>query len=361
MDCDGNKLWDDNGVVVCIEDDFRWNVDMISTSDGGVVLAWEDYRNLPVTGKDIYAQRLDPQGNCLWQKNGVDVSVIQYDDSAPKLATDGLNGAIVVWVQQTISHFTIHAQRLDSNGISLWNAPTYHGILVGNCTVNHNPQVASDNNNGAVIVWATENGLSNQLDIKAQRIDMNGRLLWNQTGVVICNAENDQYEPAIVACGNNNSIICWMDYRSQYCGIYAQMLSNTGITQWTENGIAVNRTQYPFSNLKMTNDGNFGTIISWDENRNPSLSARDIYSQRINASGEQQWAENGVVISNASFDQEYPQIAPDNMGGAVIVWRDARNGLGVLYDVYAPEGFQQWATLGTSEHSDIYQHLELWS
>jgi len=64
--------------------------------------------------------------------------------------------------------------------------------------------------------------------------------------------------------------------------------------------------------LLMCSDGNGGAIIAWSDLRGEYS---DIYAQRINAAGELQWTENGVVISAADYNQQNPVICVDEDGG----------------------------------------------
>ncbi|MDZ7739187.1 MAG: hypothetical protein U5K32_09025 [Bacteroidales bacterium] len=61
---------------------------------------------------------------------------------------------------------------------------------------------------------------------------------------LVCNAEEDQREPAIITDGNGGVFISWRDYRynnSIFGGdIMVQRLSNEGLALWIANGIAVN-------------------------------------------------------------------------------------------------------------------------
>ena len=58
------------------------------------------------------------------------------------------------------------------------------------------------------------------------------------------------------------------------------------------------------------------------------------------------WADNGISICANSFEQREPQIAPNGLGGAYIVWKDLRNG---HWDIYIEQinedGGFYWGTL----------------
>ncbi|MBM3235938.1 hypothetical protein FJZ31_06520 [Candidatus Poribacteria bacterium] len=97
---------------------------------------------------------------------------------------------------------------------------------------------------------------------------------------------------------------------------------------------------------QIVSDNAGGAIIVWEDGRG---SDKDIYARKVNASGAALWTANGVVICNASGNQESPQIVSDDSGGAIITWQDYRNG---NWDIYAQRvnssGATQWNSNGVS-------------
>lgn len=86
-------------------------------------------------------------------------------------------------------------------------------------------------------------------------------------------------------------------------------------------------------------DGNGGAIIVWSDSRNNGVSGSDIYAQRIDSRGRPLWENgvgtgdfNGIIVSSALGNQLDPLLVSDDMGGAIIVWNDDRNG---AFDIYA--------------------------
>jgi len=76
----------------------------------------------------------------------------------------------------------------------------------------------------------------------------------------------------------------------------------------------------------MVSDGNTGAILVWEDMRG---SNRDLYAQRVNNSGVVQWTTNGVAVTTAANAQSNPGLAYDNNPfgqGAFIAWTDSRAG-----------------------------------
>lgn len=84
----------------------------------------------------------------------------------------------------------------------------------------------------------------------------------------------------------------------------------------------------------VTGDGLGGAIVVWQDAR-AGGSNFDIYAQRLLASGtvDPNWPVDGRVLSAATGAQVNPQIVSDGSGGAIVAWQDVRGG--VTSDIYA--------------------------
>lgn len=206
---------------------------------------------------------------------------------------------------------------------------------------------ASDGSGGSIIVWQDERAGAHY-KLFAQRLDACGDPLWTHDGIAVCSAINYQVAPQIVSDGSGGAIIVWQDTRiGSFYDIYAQRIDADGSHLWTSAGIAVCIATYHQDMPIIVSDGSGGAIIAWRDIRNGI--DHDIFAQRVNASGVVQWTIDGVAISAASDNQMYAQMAPDGSGGAIITWNDTRSG---YFDIYAQRvdasGTVQWTTDGVS-------------
>ena len=79
-----------------------------------------------------------------------------------------------------------------------------------------------------------------------------------------------------------------------------------------------------------------GYFAAWHDRRNNGTSGNDIYVQRFDAVGNNLWAVNGVVVSDANGDQGYPKIISDSAGGCIISWEDEVTGMsGTMAETFA--------------------------
>lgn len=225
-------------------------------------------------------------------------------------------------------------------GVSLRSQWIENGIPVCNYHSNrYDPQIVTDGAGGAIIVWEDRrSGYS----IYAQRIGYDSSALWAVNGVNICDVEGSKYNPHVTSDGLGGAIIAWRDFRSGSGRIYAQKIDANGNFQWRPEGVDCLADGVP----TVASDGQGGAYllltVPWDRNS-------DIYVQRISANGNLLWEETGKAICAEENDQAYGRIVSYGVGGAVIVWRDSRNG---SYDIYAQkivaDGTVLWETDGVA-------------
>jgi hypothetical protein len=343
MNANGAAQWAADGIGICTAPNTQANPGMTSDASGGAIVAWQDFRS--GTNNDIYAQRADSNGVIQWTVNGVPVCEAVNDQTNPQIAPDGSGGAIIIWQDyRGGTTADIYAQRVDAGGIPQWAAG---GVAIcaaiGDQT---GPEIVSDGSGGAIIAWEDFRGGSGS-DIYAQRVSAGGAVLWAADGIALCTAEYSQSLPRIAVDGSGGAIVVWQDPRGgSNNDIYAQRVDASGGVQWTTDGIAISTADYSQSFPEIIPDGSGGAIVAWEDHRAGGIG--DIYAQRVDAGGGVQWTTDGVAVCTAVNDQESPQIASDGAGGGVIAWQDYRGG--TSYDVYVQRvdasGVVQWVPDG---------------
>lgn len=351
VDVSGNPLWTVDGVAVCLEANDQTDPRIVSDGAGGAIVTWEDARTS--TNFDIYAQRVDASGVPQWTTDGVELCVADFNQHNPTIAPDGVNGAIVVWQDHRNGTPDIYAQRVDDSGNVLWDID---GVAL--CTATRHqltPVAIEDGLGGAIAVWVDRRaGLG---DIYAQRVDMDGTMLWTANGVALCTEPADQAVPVLTAAGDNGAVVAWADQRSGDWDIYVNHLDSDGNVLPTIDGIAVCTATGDQNNPVIASVGFpppplFAAvfppkIVAWEDTRSGNS---DIYASSIGEDGSLNgtWAVNGNALCTAPLNQVKPTITHDLLSGAVVAWQDHRPNFHV--DVYAQRvdayGSQQWESDG---------------
>ncbi len=311
----GNVVWTTDGVSVSSASGHRTWPRLVSDGSGGAIISWLDLRS---SNFDVYTQRLDGAGVPQWTPGGAPVCTAANGQEASDLVSDGAGGAIIAWQDARVGPgIDIYAQRIDALGAPQW---AENGITL--CTAASNqwlPQLATDGANGAIVVWY-DSRLGSVLDIYAQRVSATGAPQWVADGVVICDAINNQQLSRIVSDGGGGAVMAWEDNRSgTNYDVYAQRVNGLGVVQWPANGVAISTATNHQTDLRMVSDGTGGAIVAFDHAR---PNDHDIYAQRVDATGAPQWITNGVPIASATdAEQTLPVITTDGVGGAIIAWQ----------------------------------------
>lgn len=320
MNGDGNAVWSVNGLPVC-QQDSNFKPMIVSDGSGGAIIAWQSYRGSSTA--DIYAQRINSAGNIMWSLNGLPVCVVVFEQDTISMVSDGLGGAILTWQDYRSNNgfADIYAQRINPSGTMIWTA---NGVNICNQAASQRgPKIIGDGSGGAFITWY-DNRAGNY-DIYSQRVAAAGAVQWTTNGVATCTMAADQLTPDVTGDGANGIIITWTDFRSTTdFNIYAQRVGPSGAIVWVVDGVVMNNNvAYAQTDPKIVSDGLGGAIISWTDYRT-GITA-DIYAQRVNSTGAVQWTATGVIICTATGDQIFSQLTSDGNNGAYITWEDHRN------------------------------------
>ena len=271
----GTALWGALGVPVCTAP-YRQNTDaaegVIPTFDGGAIFVYNDGRNNPSNnGKfDIYAQKVDANGGALWASNGIDVANTVENENITSVIPNGTGGAVVAWKNE--SNFRLMMQNINNAGAKSWLST---GIFVTPITdIVNTAKLVLDSNQQYVCVYESFNSI---VSVQAQKLDVNGNLLWNPAGVSVANNSNSTPSALTVVLSEDTSIIAtWEDFRNPTTDLYSSKLLADG----TLAGAVL-------PNYISIANGNWSNPAIWNNNSVPPLNAnvtiRHIVNVNVNA------------------------------------------------------------------------------
>ena len=155
---------------VCTTINKQTEVTVCSNGKGGAYMVWRDYRdNSGIFEGDIYAQQIDFSGSMLWAADGIVINNAANGQFRPKIVSDDAGGAIIVWAKNGggFYGYDLYAQRIDANGNLLWNSNGVE-VAVSNATDSFH-EIIPDGEGGVIIVWQRLPTVPGQTDIYAQR------------------------------------------------------------------------------------------------------------------------------------------------------------------------------------------------
>ncbi|UCG68680.1 MAG: DUF2341 domain-containing protein [Thermoplasmata archaeon] len=223
----GDAQWGSSDVRVNQESSLqnRQSIDVAVDSSGNAIIVWTDFRD----DTDIYAQKLNSTGIVQWGSSDKKVNQISdsTSQSSPRIAADSSQNTIIVWEDQRNSGYDIYAQKLNTNGDAQWGSSDMKVNQNSDSASQRFPVVDVDTDGRAIVVW--QDGRNSNNDIYAQKLDSSGSTLWGSTDMKV-NQNLDtqtQQDPDIAFDSDANAVIVWRDYRNSATtswDIYTQKL-----------------------------------------------------------------------------------------------------------------------------------------
>jgi hypothetical protein len=282
IDAEGNLPWGEDGVSLNLSG-YDSQRDFASDNLGGVIVV----QQIPGEGI-ICTQRVDSEGNILWQTGGVQVCVGPAEGA--QVISDGAGGAIIAYMRNIpcddgrigYCDSDIYAQRIDAEGNVLWG-PDGAPICVGPSAPN-SPRIVNDGAGGAIIYFTF---IADYAAFRALRIDTDGHELWEE--------EADLWGGIIVSDGSGGVISVW--YSDEGINAKAQRLDATGNKLWRPYGTAL--TLRDVHSSLAAPDGCGGVLISWSavEFKGSKASVISYYVQRVDADGNLPWGDEGILLN----------------------------------------------------------------
>ncbi|MEX2683312.1 MAG: hypothetical protein Q6373_017180 [Candidatus Sigynarchaeota archaeon] len=285
------------------------------------------------------------QGITAWRENGIAVCTAPSNQDNVAICPDGQGGSFIAWIDRRNGTEDIFMQRLSPEGGILWSLNGINVSRGGSGIPDYNVRMVKASGDGVIIAWTRDGGTG--ADIYAQKVSNTGVTYWATNGVPACTSTANQDLACLCSDGAGGAIIAWRDLRNGNYDIYAQRVNASGFLRWNAGGIPVCTAAGNQLDPVICSDGAGGAIIAWDDSRGNN----DVYAQRLNASGFLQWDMDGVPACNIpTSSQQNPQLCSDGAGGAIIAWEDMRvDGDG---DIYAqrllPSGVPAWTANGTA-------------
>lgn len=289
----GTVMWTTGGVPICVSSFAQTGAHLQSDGTGGAIIVWQDKRN--GVDYDIYAQRVNAAGAVQWAANGVFVSSVAGNQTSPKLKTDGSGGAIIVWQDKrnaALKNYDIYAQRVNASGVMQW---AVNGVPV--CTADSTQKsidIVSFRVNGAIISWQDKR--SGDWDIYAQKVNMNGTMAWAVDGIPVATAIYKQVSPTGVSDESGGAVITWQDSCCGSWDIKSQRVDGSGTLLWLAGGISVGIASGSQTSPGSVTDSSGGCIYTWQDQRNGI--DFDVYAHHLNTNG----IADGIYESSVNND-----------------------------------------------------------
>ena len=157
ISADGKKLWDEAGIPICTKDGIQKNAAIVNDGRGGIIAVWRDERDIY---SDLYMQHIQADGTIAWEKDGRPLCTVGGHQDQPFIVQSDNDQFFIAWLDYRgdfgeESKDAIYCQKIDINGNLLWNE---EGLPVSTSDGEHfPPYVVSVGNGQCVVVWSNSN------------------------------------------------------------------------------------------------------------------------------------------------------------------------------------------------------------
>ena len=246
FDTSGTALFGDGGIAIARCQINNYGEPQIASDGvGGCFVVWTQG---PVNNwGPMFLQRINYTGELLWPENKQLIcragsAYPPYDGL--QILADTSFGIIAVCV----GYHGILGQRIDYQGNLLWDSM---GVFMANPLPNPSnpvlPKLAISNRN-FYCTWADTRYSNNGSEIYLQRFDLNGYIYFDSTALEVCTeggngAWNQRQSLQIVPDGNNGVVVGWKYNDYSIAALKAQRISSVGNPYWQLNGVQI----LPFS------------------------------------------------------------------------------------------------------------------
>ena len=316
--------------------------EMITDGAGGAYIL---YKDMPMENVHLYLQRLDKYGYRKFPNNGILIAdSSRYQQQFFNLISDGHHGVLIgfqdVIFEGEIYHYNSHVQRIDSTGQKLWGE---NDILIdeGDGFQPYIVSLCRDGTGGGYVFWGRYYD-RNRKELWVQRVDKNGHIMWDSSGVMISDqfVSFDSPIPCLTAPDNEGGAICgYIDST----GIKLQRIDRISNLLWNTAVVLASKT---WGTIKSNGQGGIVIAGIWRSYYDDDLKSWRymLRAQQVDSDGNVMWDSEGIVIVDSVDQQTFePELGIDKKGNSYIVWRDRRTG---SFDVYGQklnsEGVAQW-------------------
>ncbi|MFQ5751663.1 MAG: FlgD immunoglobulin-like domain containing protein [bacterium] len=314
IDSAGTRVWGDSAVVISESPAHQIPLAACGDGSGGAFVFWSEDRNQN-GAEELYGNRIDATGNRFLTDDGVLIVESTVDIEADAVNS---NGPIVSFNKDN----KILIQKFTKELAPVWADEVDAGLPFRSAF----RKMFSDGSGGVVLSNKEQTFFDNEPFFKlwAQRLDGNGIPMWNE-GIALVDSVSEPSRVPEIEKTYENIFFAWSDNRNGSRLIYAQLVTLEGDVNWQRSGIPVSLIPSIKGTPQVVADKSNGIIVVFGDTREPMPG---IYGQRVSASGDRLWSTDDVLISGRPDAGRGRQMTPDGSGGAIVTWYEIGTGTG---------------------------------
>lgn len=326
LDSQGNELWDHNGILISDHTSMTWLMDWDMTVDqeNNAILVFQDIRN--AGNNNVYAYRISPDGTFVWGADGLELSNSPAISSSPKVCVTSAGNIIVAWQEETVSII----QKISPDGDILWGNSGITLSADDNVTW---PQPFPVEDDEILLKYFEDSGPSWAVTrhMLMQKFDSNGNPVWSSP-TVITNVPGisswTQIFP-IISDENNGCFIAWHDSRNggTQNKVFAQHIFADGTVEFVDNGQPlVENSQAQCSFPEIVYDPATDELTAYWFQTDLDQNNYGISGQKLDGDGNRLWGNIGMAILPISELYVLPFAVRQANDNVIILYEESQDG-----------------------------------
>lgn len=310
----------DGNMVADLSNSSTEDYGLDSDTTGNALLAFLDTRE--GRNQQVTAAKINKAGNPLWGTYGVQLTSNGAGHYSPKITGTSDGGVVVAWSEGVGSNLNVKIQKLDKNGHLVWAQP----VVFHESGYQYFLSDLHAADNGSVIVsWVREAGFNSDKQLRANKLAADGTKLWGKNNVVIFDQGSLQFGefPDFIVDGAGGAIFAWYT-STPILQCFAQHIRDDGSEAFPHNGSAgstdTNNVRVdPSVSYRAKTDE---TFLFWTEEDSNHF-VNGVYGQKFDGQGTSQWGPTGLVLIPLGSDTQ-TFVKNVQMGtGALVFWVDS--------------------------------------
>jgi hypothetical protein len=158
----------------------------------------------------------------------------------------------------------------------------------------------------------------------------------------VADRTNEQVQPKIVPTADGGCYVSWFDNSNGGYDVYLQRLDANGVEQWAHNGVLVADRGFSSTQdygLAVDTAGNALLAFNDDSGANVQIAAA-----KVDPAGTLLWGAGGILLTATADFVAAPKIAGTSDGNVVVAWTQGVNAVAVKLD---PSGAPLWGAPAT--------------
>ncbi len=276
-------------------------------SSGKVAVIWIEVGS-------VWVNTLDPKTG--WGKATRFASTDKTQSTVPQVAIDAKGNAVTVWQQNTNGQSNIWTNRYSAG--SGWGKPAL--LETSNTGRAYNPQVASDSDGSTIVVWQQDDGSTPNIYANQYAVGKG----WAGPRLIEDNAASK--DPQIAFGRDGNAVAVWNGQAGGQNGVFANIYSKDSgwgsATMLSKSDPAIG-VEFP----QIAIGANGTAMAVWSQYGGNADEPFNIYSIYASSwSPDAGWASPEVIDGDNVSTAQFPQVAIDAKGNALAVWRQYISG-----------------------------------